>query len=404
MTRSDEIGSNPTPRTSRLAFALPDISDAEIDAVVKVLRSGWLTTGHVTKEFEAAFARKLAVDHAVAVNSGTAALHLALDAIGIGQADEVIVPSYTFAATAEVVRYFGAKPVLVDVKADDLTIDVQAIEAAVTERTRAVIGVDIGGWPCDWPMLRSVALRYGLKLIDDAAHALPSSLCGRAVGTWADLTAFSFYATKTLTTGEGGMLVTYDSSWADRARMMSLHGISNDAWRRYSAGGSWYYEIIAPGFKYNMTDVAAALGLAQLQRLDEMTARRVRIAGLYAELLQDVDEVELPKAPLNGTTSWHLYPLRLNLEELQCDRAAFIEQLAARSIATSVHFIPLHLHPYYRSLYGYKPMDFPVSYREYLRLVSLPIYSRMSDRDVLDVAQAIRQTIDRCRASSLSRS
>jgi perosamine synthetase len=384
-------------RSTRLPFALPDISDAEIEAVTRVLRSGWLTTGPVTKEFEASFAERIGVRHAIALNSGTAALHLALDAIGLGRMDEVIVPDFTFTATAEVVRYFDAKPVLVDINAEDLTIDVEAAEQAITERTRAVIGVDIGGQPCDWPALRGLAKRHALQLIDDAAHALPSALAGRPIGQWADLTAFSFYATKTITTGEGGMLVTDDPVFAERARTMSLHGIGRDAWKRYSAEGSWYYEVLAPGFKYNMTDIAAAMGLVQLRRLDEMTARRQRIAAMYTEALNDLEEVELPAIRSGSSSCWHLYPLRLNLGLLRCDRASFIGELAAENISTSVHFIPLHLHPYYRQTYGYQHGDFPVSSREYSRIVSLPIYSRMTDDDAQDVTSAVKRAVRRNR-------
>lgn len=381
------------PRSTLLPFALPSITDSEISAVIDVLKSGWLTTGARTKEFEQAFADYLGVAHAVALNSGTAALHLALEAIGLEAKDEVIVPTYTFAASAEVVRYFGARPVLVDVRASDLNIDVDAVSASITPRTRAVIGVDIGGQPCDWDWLAALAERQHLALIDDAAHAFPSRLQGRLVGTWAGLTMFSFYATKPLATGEGGMLVTNDHAQAERARLMSLHGLSHDAWKRYTGEGSWYYEIVAPGFKYNMTDIAAALGLAQLRRVDTMLARRAAIARAYTAAFLELPELEVPTELPDRTTSWHLYMLRLNLDRLRVGRAEFVRHLADERIATSVHFIPLHCHPYYRDTYGFRPESFPIAYREYQREISLPIYAGMSDGDVDDVIAAVCRVV-----------
>jgi dTDP-4-amino-4,6-dideoxygalactose transaminase len=386
----DAIVGGSVARTAPIAFARPDIGPTEIQAVVEVLESGWLTTGARTHDFEHAFAQALGVQHAIALNSCTAALHLALDAIGLRPGDEVIVPTYTFAATAEVVQYFRARPVLVDVLQRDLNIDPRAVERAITPKTRAIIGVDVAGQPCDWHILRNLAQQFGGVLIDDAAHAFPSFLQQRPIGAWADLTAFSFYATKPLTTGEGGMLVTDNSEWADRARVMALHGISHDAWNRYAAEGSWYYEIHAPGFKYNMTDIAAALGLVQLQRSQEMNDRRAAIAAAYQAAFADVPELETPTLSPDRTTSWHLYVLRLNLDRLSIDRAGFVESLKALGIGTSVHFIPLHVHPFYRQAYSFEPHDFPVAWREYQRSVSLPIYSSMPDADVDTVIDAVR--------------
>jgi dTDP-4-amino-4,6-dideoxygalactose transaminase len=296
-----------------------------------------------------------------------------------------------------VVRYFGARVVLVDVDRCSLNIDVAAVERAITPRTRALIGVDIGGQPCDWHLLRTIADRHNIVLIDDAAHALPSTLHGQPIGRWADLTAFSFYATKTLTTGEGGMLVTDCADWADRAATMALHGITRDAWKRYTAEGSWFYEVVAAGFKYNMTDISAALGLAQLRRLDAMNRRRAAIAARYSQAFAHIPELELPVVAEDRTTAWHLYILRLNLERLACDRAEFIRDLTHANIGASVHFIPLHLHPYYRDAHGYVPEDFPIAYGEYLRAISVPIYSRMTDQDVDDVVCAVRQIVDQHR-------
>jgi perosamine synthetase len=377
----------------RVPFARPDITDAEVDAVVRVLRSGWLTTGPETKRFEAGFAKRVGSRHAIAVCSGTAALHLALEAVGVGPDDEVIVPTWTFTASAEVARYLGAKPVIVDVRSDDLNVDASAVERAITKRTKAIVGVDIGGQPADWHVLREIASARGIVTVDDAAHALPATLRGELIGNWADLTAFSFYATKTLATGEGGMLATENDRWAERARVMALHGISHDAWNRYAAQGTWRYEVVAPGFKYNMTDIAAALGNVQLARLDEMQRRREQIARRYSDAFAEDDTLEPPTVRPDRTSAWQLYILRLRLESLRTDRAAVIEQLKARGIGTSVHFIPLHLHPYWRDTYQLRAQDFPIATREYERVISLPLYSAMSDDDVGAVIDSVRDVV-----------
>jgi dTDP-4-amino-4,6-dideoxygalactose transaminase len=378
-------------------FARPDIGEAEIAAVVETMRSGWLSTGPKTKEFERAFAHRVGAKHAIGLNSATAGLHLALACIGVTAGEEVIVPSYTFAATAEVVYYMGARPILVDVAADTLNIDPDAVERAITHRTRAVIGVDIAGQPCEWDTLRELAQKRKLVLIDDAAHALPSSFRNAPIGACADLTVFSFYATKPLTTGEGGMLVTNDQGWAERAEILSLHGISHEAWRRYLAGGTWRYEIVAAGFKYNMTDLAAAMGLVQLARLDATTDRRIEIAKRYSEAFRDLREIQVPELRPERTSSWHLYILRLELDRLTCTRDEFIEDLRSQGIATSVHFIPLHLHPFYQKSFGFKPEDFPVAHREYERAISLPIYSLMTHSDVDRVIDAVRDVVAKSR-------
>lgn len=386
-TRSDRRGIAPPA----VPFTRPDIGDDEIAAVVRVLRSGWLTTGPVVKEFEAQFATAVGSRYAVAVNSGTAALHLALEAGGVSAGDEVIIPTFTFAATGEVVRYLGARPVLVDVQREDLTIDVDAVIAACNSKTKAVIGVDMGGQPCDWGRLRDLSTRRNLFLVDDAAHALPSSSDGRMTGGYADMMAFSFYATKPITTAEGGMLTTDNEGWAARAELMSLHGISRGAWRRYSHEGTWRYEILAPGFKYNMTDIAAALGIVQLRRSSAMRERRAAIAATYTAELARLGCLEPPSTAANRTTSWHLYMIRLNLDSLTLSRDEFIDELKKRGIGASVHFIPLHLHPFYRDAYGYQPSDFPVAYHEFERVVSLPLYSTMSDEDVARVVDAVTE-------------
>ncbi len=382
---------------SKIPFARPDIGDREIAAVTKVLRSGWLTTGPEAKAFERELAAYVGVARAVAVNSGTAALHLALEAIGVTTDDEVIVPTWTFTASAEVARYLGARPVFVDVHRGDLNIEAAAVERAITKRTKAIVGVDIGGQPCDWHLLRELARPRDIVLVDDAAHALPASLHGRRIGTWADITAFSFYATKTLTTGEGGMLVTDNGKWADRAEVMALHGISRDAWKRYTAEGTWRYEVIAPGFKYNLTDIAAALGRVQLSRVEEMAERRTAIAARYSAAFAEIPELEPPVVAADRVSAWQLYVLRLNLDRLAKGRDAFITELGDRGISASVHFIPLHLHPYWRDTYALRPEQFPVASAEFERVVSLPIYSTLSEAEVERVIEAVGEMLDELR-------
>jgi perosamine synthetase len=400
---------------SDLPFSVPWIGEEEIMAVVDCLRSGWITTGPRVKQFEGLFAEYVGCRHAVAVNSCTAALHLSLEALGVGRGDEVLVPAMTFAATAEVVRYLGARPVLLDCDLETLNLDVDHLAGFLEEqcvpgeagaynrrtgaRVRAVVPVHFGGLPCPMDRLLGIARRYGLAVVEDAAHAVPAHVGGRCVGTLGDAGAFSFYATKSITTGEGGMLTTDDDALAERARIMSLHGISRDAWLRCSAQGSWYYEILEPGFKYNMTDIAAALGLEQLHRSEELWERRCRYARLYTEAFRAMPELETPPdAPLEDQHAWHLYVLRLNLERLSIDRAGFIGQLRERGIGASVHFIPLHLHPYYRETYGYTPADLPAASAVYERILSLPLYPRLSLFDVERVIHAVAGTIKRHRA------
>ena len=376
-------------RENFLPFALPDLDDSELAEIREALNSGWVTTGPKTRQFESEFASVVGAKHAVAVNSCTAAMHLALEAIGLKKGDEVITTPYTFAATAEVIRYFDARPVFVDVESGFFNIDPALIERALTERTKAILPVHIAGLPAELDRVHEIAKHRGIPVIEDAAHAFPSRYRGKMVGALSDVTCFSFYATKTITTGEGGMICTESDALADRCRMMALHGISKDAWKRYTAEGTWYYEIIAPGYKYNMTDVAAAMGLAQLRKARTMYERRKEIARIYHEAFSPVGELQIPGDRADAQHAWHLYMLRLNLDRLRINRAGFMEELKKRNIGASVHFIPLHVHPYYRDTFGYRPEDLPVAYREYMREVSLPIFSKMSGEDVQSVVDAV---------------
>lgn len=376
-----------------IPFALPDVTGAEIDAVVEVLRTGWVTTGPRAKEFEGEFARATGASHCVMVNSCTAALHLALEALGVKAGDEVIVPTMTFAASAEVVRYVGATPVLVDVRASDHLVDLTAVERAVTRRTRVIMPVHFGGIAADMDEVTALARARGLRVVADSAHAFPCDYRGRNIGTLADISCFSFYATKTITTGEGGAAVTENSEWADRMRTMSLHGISRDAWKRYAADGNWYYEILAPGFKYNLTDVAAAMGLVQLSRAEEMRARRRAIAARYDEAFAGEPALELLRLPADRTSAYHLYVLKLAPGVLRIERNGFLEELKRRGIGASVHFIPLHVHPYYRETFGYRPESLPVANDLYQRSISLPFFSAMTGVQVERVIAAVQDIL-----------
>ena len=369
-----------------IPFARPSITDREVRAVTEVLESGWLTTGPRAKAFEAAFATRVGARHAVAVNSATAALHLALEAVGVAPGDDVIVPTWTFTASAEVVTYLGARPRLIDVEAATLNASVERVLDAVTDRTPAVVAVHFAGRPLEIGRLVDELTPRGIAVIEDAAHAFPSrlpDLGGRYVGQIGAAGAFSFYATKTMTTGEGGMLVTDRDDIAARARTMSLHGISRDAWNRYAADGSWSYEVVAPGFKYNLTDIAAALGLVQLDRADELLDERRRLTDRYRAAFLAADAADLIDLPEDAPGhAWHLFVIRLRLDAISVDRAAVIDALKARGIGTSVHFIPLHTHPYYRD-HVVQPEDrFPVADAEFPRVISLPLWPGLSDADV----------------------
>ncbi len=383
-----ELSQTTWKRASFLAFSPPLIEEEEIDAVVDVLRSDWISTGPQTQQFARAFCDYVGSPAALPLNSCTAALHTALVTLGIGPGDEVITTPMTFAASVNVIEHVGARPVLVDVEPDTLNIDPDAVERAVSRLTRAVIAVHFAGHPAELDALRSIATAHSLTLIEDAAHAVAARYRGEMVGAAANPAAFSFYATKNLTTGEGGML-TGTPDFIERARVVSLHGMSRDAWRRYDKGGSWRYDILLPGFKYNMSDIQAALGLCQLERLEARQQRRRNIVRRYSNAFRTLDQVDTPAERSHIHHAWHLYVLRLVPEALRIDRDRFIEELTSRNIGTSVHFIPVHLHPYYSSKYGFSPRSFPIAYDNFSRMLSLPLNPRMTDEDVDDVIEAV---------------
>lgn len=381
----------------KIPFHRPYITDEEIKEVVDSIRSGWLTMGPKTQSFEEEFRKYIGSKEAVTVNSCTAALHLALKAIGIKEGDEVIIPTMTFAATAEVVIYLGAIPVLVDIDRETHNISVERIEKAITSRTKAIIPVHFGGQPCDMDEILEIAKKYNLHVVEDAAHALPAWYRDKKIGVIGSLTCFSFYATKTLTTGEGGMITTENPEWAERIRTLRLHGISRDAWKRYTAAGSWFYEVVEAGYKYNMTDIQAALGLPQLRRLEWMWQKRVQIAERYTRSFKDEELITIPFLKSDRISSWHLYVIRLNLEALKIDRTSFIEALKKRGIGTSVHFIPLHRHPYYREKFNYNPEEFPAAEWIYKRCISLPIYPSMTIDEVDFVIENVLSLAKECK-------
>ncbi len=395
-------------------FFRPSLTEAEIGAVVECLRSGWLTTGPRTSEFETAFADSVGAKRAVAVNSGTAALHLSVEALGLGPGQAVIVPTMTFAATAEVVRYQGAVPLLVDSDPVTLNIDLQdaqrKLEELRTGRTPldrkldlvGMIPVHVGGLMMDLAAVESFAARHGLWVVEDAAHAFPAAYRQSPDQPWrrsgentAAATCFSFYANKTITTGEGGMAVTDDPQLAARIRQMSLHGLSHDAWKRYSGDQAWDYRIVAPGYKYNLTDIAAAIGNHQLRRAEAMRRERQAIADYYREALGDLEQLELPPAPADRIHAWHLFPIRLRLDKLSIDRNAFINLLQKHGVGCSVHWRPLHLHPYYQETFGWKPDHFPVASSVWQRLVTLPLFPGMHREEQQYVVRVVRNLCTR---------
>ncbi len=380
-----------------IPFHKPYITEDEIAEVLDSLRSGWLTMGPKTVRFEEQFRDYLGAPHAVSMNSCTAALHLALMAAGIREGDEVILPAMTFTATAEVVTYLRAKPVLADVDVATCNIDVAAIEEKITGKTRAIIPVHFAGQPCDMDEICGLAAERNLTVIEDAAHAIPARYKDRMIGTIGDLTCFSFYATKSLTTGEGGMVTTAREEWAERMRILRLHGISRDAWKRYTSEGTWYYEVTEAGYKYNMTDLQAALGIAQLRKVDWMWQRRQQIAAIYSEKFRAIPEVQTPVVKADRESGWHLYVVRLLPDTLTIDRSRFIEELKNIGTMASVHFIPLYRHPYYRDAFQYTPRGFAASEQIYEQIISLPIYPGMADDDAEQVVDSVAHVVRKFR-------
>ncbi len=377
-------------RNTFLPFHQPLIEDEEINAVIATLKSGWLSTGPRVHEFEKTMSEYLDVPHCIALNSGTAALHLALKVIGLQEHDEVIIPTNTFTATGEVITYFKAKPVLVDCKKSDFNIDESKIESKITDKTKAIMPVHFGGNPCEINVIKSICAKYNLKLIEDAAHALTSKYQGNLIGNQGDITCFSFYATKNITTGEGGMAVTANPVYAQKIRKLSLHGINVDAWNRYGEKGSWFYEVTDAGFKYNMSDILASIGTIQMAKAESMLKKRTHIAKTYSENLTNIPSIILPNSNKENRHSWHLYVIQIDPKYLNIGRDEFITKLKEYNIGTSVHFIPLHRHPYYKNKFGYSPKEFQNSETIYNTSISLPIYPKMTESDVDNVIQAVK--------------
>jgi len=380
------------PKVIQVPFHRALVGEEEALAVCEVIRSGWMTMGPKTFEFEKKFAEYVGAQHAIAVSTGTGALHLSLEAAGVRIGDEVLLPTTTFTATAEAVTYVGARPVLVDIDPVTMNIDLEDAARRITPRTKAIIPVHLGGQACDMDEIHALARMHHLRVIEDAAHALPSEYKGKRVGQISEFTCFSFYATKTLTTGEGGMVTTDNYEAAERMRLMRLHGIERDAWKRYRGDGSWFYEVLEAGFKYNLTDFQSAIGLVQLAKCDAMKQARERIAQRYSDAFSSCEDLVIPAIRQDRSTSWHLYVLRLRLDSLNKDRNEFIEALHRRGVACSVHFIPLHLQPYYRRAYGYQTGDFPRAEREFHSCLSLPIYPGMTEMEIDHVINAVLNT------------
>lgn len=378
---------------SFLPFALPTVERAEIQEVIDTMKSGWITTGPKTRKFEENFKKYVGAKYALALNSCTSALHLALFAVGIKEGDEVLVPSMTFTATAEVVTYLRAKPIFVDCNPETLLIDLGDLEAKITRKTKALIPVHYGGQACDIDAILKIAKKYKLKVVWDAAHSLPTFYKGKNIGQFPDIVCFSFYATKTITTGEGGMAVTNNKNYFEKMKVAALHGLSHNAWNRYKKGGSWSYQVLMPGFKYNLTDIASSMGLHQLKRVGLFLKKRTKIAREYTKAFRDINEIKiLPVLPYGGH-AWHLYVINVNFAKLKIDRNSFIGKMAERGIAVSVHFIPLHLQSFWKNTYNLKAKDFPGIRQIQNNIVSLPIYPRMTEAAVRRVIKSVTDII-----------
>jgi UDP-4-amino-4,6-dideoxy-N-acetyl-beta-L-altrosamine transaminase len=380
-------------RQAMLPFAPPDIGQEEIDEVVDSLRSGWITTGPKVAKFENELAAYVGAKHAIALNSATAGLFLSLKILDIGPGDEVITTPYTFAATVNVILHVGATPVLVDVNENDFNIDTSQIEKAVTKRTRAIIPVHFAGNSCDMDAISAIAQKYGVTVIEDAAHAIGTEYCGKKIGSISRFSVFSFHAVKNVTTGEGGAVTTNDGQMAEKLKMMALHGMNKDAWKRFAPGGKWQYDIVTPGYKYNMMDIQAAMGIHQLRRIESFLKKREAIAGQYRNGLSDISVLRLPYESQNSRQTWHLYPLLIDFGRLKIDRNNFIQLMTTENISVNVHYIPVHLFSYYREHLNYKAGDFPVAERLSNSEVTLPLCTKLSSDDVEDVIAAVRRII-----------
>lgn len=372
-----------TVKTNMIPFHKASIGEEEINEVIDTLKSGWLTMGPKTIEFEKQFSEFTGAQYAVSMNSATACLHLALKAIGLKEGDEVILPTTTFVSTAEVVTYFNATPVLCDIRFEDHNIDASKIEALITEKTKVIIPVHFSGIPCDMDAIHEIAKKHDLKVIEDAAHSFPSKYKGQTIGTLSDITCFSFYATKTLATGEGGMATTNNEEYAKSMTCNRLHGISKDAWNRYSEKGHWYYEVVDNGYKYNMTDIAASLGLVQLKRAEELNKKRAIIAQRYNDAFLSNDKIQILNVAQNVQSSWHLYVIKVE------NRDELMQQLKDMGIGTSLHFIPIFNHPYYKNTYGYQSDHYPVAQHIYNQSISLPIFPDLAFNDVDIIIDAV---------------
>jgi perosamine synthetase len=378
-----------------LLFHKPFISEDEVNEIVDTVRSGWISMGPKTIRFENNFSDYIGVNKSVAVSSWTAAGHLTLEAFGVKPEDEVIVPTMTFPATAEIVCYFGAKPVIIDVDEGTLNMSLEAIEKAITPKTKVIIPVHYAGQPCDLDEIHDIAKKHDIRVLEDAAHALPADYKGQRIGTISKVTCFSFYATKTLSTGEGGMICTNDEEIAERCKIMRLHGINRDAWKRYTESGSWYYEVVAPGYKYNFTDLQASLGLPQLKKVDTMWDSRKKIAAKYTQALKDLDTIQLHTIKPDRVSSWHLFPIRLHLDRLTKNRAQLINELREKNVGVGVHFMPVHQHLYYSETFNISDDAYPVASAVFPRLMSLPIYPGMTDENVDRVIDVIIDTLNK---------
>ena len=380
-------------RDSFLPFAQPLIGDKEIEEVTKVMRSGWLTQGPTTKEFEEKFKAYVGAKAAVPTNSCTGAMHTSLLALGIKHGDEVITSTLTYTATAHVIAYTGAKPVLVDIDPQTYNLNVELVREKITEKTKAVIPVHYAGQPCDIKEIEEIAKEHDLRIVEDAAHAVGAEYGGKKIGGRGNPTCFSFYPIKNMTAAEGGMMTTNDENLAEKARKFAYFGIDRAAWKRYGKGGQWYYEVQDLGYRYYMTDIQAAIGKVQLEKLDEFNKKRREYAKYLTSRLGKLREVKTPTEKEGRVHCWHLYPIVINTDLLTIDRNKFVEALAAENIGTSVHFIPIHKHPYYQKTYGYNDNDFPVANKIFDGLLSLPLYPKMSQSDIDDVATAVEKVV-----------